>query len=227
MFSMIKQSFRLLVVALIVTVPLLAHSQQLININIASAEELDTLPGIGPTKAQAIIDYRTQNGSFQTLSQIMDVPGIGQGTFSNIQDLITVGEGLDENVEIEQGSNHTVDQTEPPDPVVFDQIIDLTDDEGSSVGEPIADTETPADDPVTETETTPTQETAPAGALVNVNTATLEELDTLPGIGPAKAQAIVDHREQNGPFQTVDDLLNVSGIGPGTMSNIRSLVTVE
>lgn len=227
MFSMIKKSFCLLVVVSIVTVPLLAHGQQLININTASAEELDTLPGIGPTKAQAIIDYRTQNGPFQTLSQIMDVPGIGQGTFSNIQDLITVGDGLDENDESEEGSNRPVDPTDPPNPVVFEQIIDLTDDEGSSVGEPVVTTESPADEPATETETTPTQETESTGGLINVNTATLDELDTLPGIGPAKAQAIVDYREQNGPFQTVDDLLNVSGIGAGTMSNIRSLVTVE
>lgn len=54
---------------------------------------------------------------------------------------------------------------------------------------------------------------ANAIAAVNINTATKEELDALPGIGPAKAQAIVDHRKQNRPFKSVDDLKNVKGIG--------------
>jgi len=64
----------------------------LININTASLKELDTLPGIGPSKAQAIIDYRDANGSFATIEEIMNVSGIGQVTFDNIKDSITVGD---------------------------------------------------------------------------------------------------------------------------------------
>ncbi|MDP1546492.1 MAG: helix-hairpin-helix domain-containing protein [Anaerolineales bacterium] len=62
----------------------------LININTASLEELDTLPGIGPTIAQRIIDYRQQNGAFSTIEEIMEVSGIGPSTFDNIKDFITV-----------------------------------------------------------------------------------------------------------------------------------------
>lgn len=65
-----------------------------------------------------------------------------------------------------------------------------------------------------------------AGTLVNVNTATTVELETLPGIGEVIAQAIVDHRAENGPFTTVDQLLDVSGIGDATLEDIRDLVTV-
>lgn len=64
----------------------------LVNINTADLVELDTLPGIGAVKAQAIVDYRTQNGLFAKIEDIMNVSGIGQVTFDNMKSLITVGE---------------------------------------------------------------------------------------------------------------------------------------
>lgn len=65
----------------------------------------------------------------------------------------------------------------------------------------------------------------PAGPL-DLNTATEEQLDDLPGVGPATAAAIVAHRESNGPFGSVDDLGEVRGIGPAKLDALRSLVTV-
>jgi competence protein ComEA len=62
--------------------------------------------------------------------------------------------------------------------------------------------------------------------LINVNTATTTELEELPGVGEVIAQAIVDFRTENGPFTSVDQLLDVSGIGDATLENIRELVTV-
>lgn len=61
---------------------------------------------------------------------------------------------------------------------------------------------------------------------VDLNTATVEQLELLPGIGPAKARAIVEYRAQNGPFDAVDALLEVPGIGPATLANIRRQVRV-
>jgi competence protein ComEA len=65
----------------------------------------------------------------------------------------------------------------------------------------------------------------PSGPI-DVNHATVEQLDELPGIGPATADAIVDHRQQNGPFAAVDDLEAVRGIGPAKLEAIRDLVGV-
>jgi competence protein ComEA len=64
------------------------------------------------------------------------------------------------------------------------------------------------------------------GALVDLNTATAEQLDTLPGVGPATAAAIIAHRDQHGPFTSVDQLLDVRGIGEAKLEQLRDLVAV-
>lgn len=68
-----------------------AVTTELININTASQSELETLPGIGPTTAQKIIEYREQNGEFVTIEELINVSGIGPGLYDRIKDLITVG----------------------------------------------------------------------------------------------------------------------------------------
>ncbi|GAB3303422.1 competence protein ComEA [Epidermidibacterium keratini] len=73
-------------------------------------------------------------------------------------------------------------------------------------------------------------DSAPSGAAsaakVNVNSASAQELDSLPGIGPVLAQSIIVFRETNGPFGSVDELTEVSGIGPAVLAKIKDLVTV-
>ncbi|MCL1788674.1 MAG: helix-hairpin-helix domain-containing protein [Defluviitaleaceae bacterium] len=64
------------------------------------------------------------------------------------------------------------------------------------------------------------------GGLVNINTATLEQLQTLPGVGPVMAENIIAYRESVGGFASVDDLINVTRIGEATLERLRPLVTV-
>jgi len=73
---------------------------------------------------------------------------------------------------------------------------------------------------------TPPAVGATSTTLVNINTATASELEALPGVGEVIAQRIVDYRTENGPFASVDDLLDVSGIGDATLEEMRDLVTV-
>jgi competence protein ComEA len=65
-----------------------------------------------------------------------------------------------------------------------------------------------------------------APAKINLNTATAEQLDTLPGVGPVTAQSILSWRTENGRFTSVEDLLDVKGIGDATLADLRDLVTV-
>lgn len=72
--------------------------------------------------------------------------------------------------------------------------------------------------------TSPAPGSAPAAELVSVNTATEVELETLPGIGPVLAAAIIEWRTQNGGFTSIDQLQEVSGIGPSTFADLAPLV---
>ncbi|SFE13377.1 helix-hairpin-helix domain-containing protein [Nitrosomonas sp. Nm166] len=66
-----------------------------------------------------------------------------------------------------------------------------------------------------------------APAAVDINTASQTELESLQGIGPAKAKAIIEYREKNGSFASIDDLAKVSGIGSGTIKQLHDAITVE
>lgn len=86
--------------------------------------------------------------------------------------------------------------------------------------------EVDAPPPVTGGEPTPPSDKVAPGGRVNINTASAEELDTLPGIGPAFAQRIIDYREANGPFKSIEEITLVSGIGDATYEKIKDRITV-
>jgi competence protein ComEA len=151
-----------------------------VNVNTASQSQLESLPGIGPSKANAIIEYRTANGVFTSLSQLDAVPGIGRAT-------------------LEKLSPH----------VVFD---------GESVSLPAGKAAAPAKKAPGDGTPKASGETG----IVNINKADQAALQSLPGIGPSKAVAIINEREANGPFEHCGQLTRVKGVGPSTAANIAA-----
>ena len=85
----------------------------------------------------------------------------------------------------------------------------------------------PQDPPVQAAGSNPPALQVQPGGLIDLNLASVELLDTLPGIGPALAEAIVAYRENVGPFQSVAEVQEVPKIGPVTYQNMRELVTVS
>ena len=86
---------------------------------------------------------------------------------------------------------------------------------------------TPASTPSQAKPTTASGVQGDDSAQINLNTATTEELQTISGIGAKRAQDIIDYRDANGGFSSVDDLKNVSGIGDKTLEKLKSEVTVD
>ena len=153
-----------------------------INVNTASQSQLETLPGIGPSKAAAIIEYRNTNGAFTSLAQLDAVPGIGPATLQKLTPLVS-----------------------------FD-------------GEaPAANTSTSTAD----SSTTSIPQAADTSGAININTASQSELQSLPGIGPSKAVAIIQDRESNGPFESCGQLTRVRGVGSSTAANIAPRCTTD
>jgi competence protein ComEC len=153
-----------------------------VNLNSASQSELISLPGIGASKARAIIEYRLANGRFQNVSQLVNVKGIGQKTLAKLKPYVFISDSVPSNT-ISKETTHI-----------------------------------PTSTPIQSVDT---------GSLININNANQSTLETLSGIGPAKARAIIAHRTSNGPFKAVDELVKVRGIGQKTLEKLRSQITID
>lgn len=171
--------------------------ESLLDINKTSVEQLDELPGIGPTRAAAIVRFRETHGPFKRIEDLKQIPGIGDKTLAGFRPFLKPLDTPTTRAVPSWPSVTPGSAKMQPSGIVIPQPTPLA---------PVA------------------PETA---SKVNINLATIEELTALDGIGPILARRIVDYRQQHGPFRTPADIQKVYKIGPGIYSKIRDRLTVE
>lgn len=177
-----------------------------IDIRTASKEELMLLPGIGEKRAQDILDYRART-PFANVAELVNVSGIGPKTLNKLlPSLLSFGDTL----------------------LLADIIGDLAVDSNSGLLTPglssLVDTPAkPASRKRSGSSSTPKSQLT---NIVNLNSAGVAELCTLPGIGEVKAKAVIAFRQENGPFRSVDEITKVKGIGPKTLEKIRHRLSI-
>lgn len=169
-----------------------------LELNAASAEELEQLPGIGPVLAERIVSYRSQIGCFQNREQLLDVEGIGTATYAAIVDLLYLTEEYD--------------LSDPAEPETEEsQVVpEVSEAEPGNVPE-----ESPQE-PVTEAEMQP----------VDLNTASRKELMQIPDMTPELAEEILQFRQENQYFSSIYELLYLEHMTDSYFQKIREKIVV-
>lgn len=162
--------------------------------NRSPEEELNRLPGVGPATATAMVAERERSGGFQRPEDLLRVRGIGPATLERIRPFLDFSEGIPREL-----------------------LLSRTGGDGAAWATSTGVPGTPVGGTGSGAPSSP-------GARVDVNRASAEELQTLPGIGPALAERILQSRARDGPFRTPEDLLRIQGIGPVTLARIRDLI---
>jgi len=180
-----------------------------IDVNTADAATLETLPGVGPATARAIIAGRP----YASVDDLEKVSGIGAARLADLRDHVTVST---------RSARTTTSPSRSSRPAATPPITDPAPRTATRIPEPEPTPRRTAEPVLTPTGR-PTSANAPAAGTINLNTATLAELESLPEIGPVKAQAIIDAR----PFSSIEDVMRVKGIKEATFDAIKDRITVR
>lgn len=211
-----------------------------LDLNRATVRHLTELPGIGPSRAEDILEYRQRAGGFTSVEQLDDVKGIGVATLDRLRPLVAVGVSTG-TVAATAGAGRTevagaaVDGTFTGTAIASEgprgSGVGVVDTAGNGVGvgrSPVVAAQAVPQVSPQIVRPHPTIAAAPPPwTPINLNTASVQELEQLSGIGPALARRIVEYRSQRGPFRTVDSLIEVKGIGQKIMERNRTRITVR
>jgi competence protein ComEA len=184
-----------------------------VDVNSADVETLQTLPGIGPTLAERIVAGRP----YKNADDLTKVKGLSKSKIEAIQDQITFGHVTTTS---KKSTTKSSKKTTTPETTT-------TEPSTTSKSSSKSTTATESSGSKTVSPTGSSSGKLAPGQTVNINTATAEQLDALPGIGPTKAQAIIDYRNEHGRFSSIEDIQNVKGIKEGEFSKIKDSIRVK
>ena len=157
-----------------------------LDLNRATAEDLDALPGLGPALAQRIVDYRKAHGPFKQIEDLREVSGIGPHNLQRLKPYLGLG---------------SPEAVAPPD---WEAAMTAGKSGSGTYGES-REGRLPGSKIGLQPKT--------PGRVIDPNRASQADLETLPGIGPVLARRIMDYRRVHGPYKKIADLRKVSGIG--------------
>jgi competence protein ComEA len=177
-----------------------------VNINSADLQSLESLPGINATLAKRIVAGRP----YKNIDDLKKVKGLTQTKIDGLKNHVTFGTATASTKKSKSNENSAPASTEE------------TSSAATARNENMQSSALPATGHTSGT----AKKTGPAEPI-NINIASQEELETLPGIGPTKAQAIVDYRQQNGDFASIEDIQKVKGIKQGEFSKIKDMIKVS
>ncbi len=174
-----------------------------VNVNTASTEQLETLPGVGPAMSKAIIAGRP----YKTMADLGEVKGMGEAKLGALKGLVSFGTPASATTPKAEAAKEKATATAKTE----------------ATKEKMEKAKVAAKEKEEEPATTKPKVTLPPGKKVNINTASVEELDSLFGIGPARAKLIIEGR----PYEKIEDIMKVKGIKEVTFEKMKDAITVK
>jgi competence protein ComEA len=176
-----------------------------VNLNTATEKEIAAAKGVGEKLAKELVAGRP----YKTWDEVSKVKGVGTGKkLDSLKKVLKLS-----------GGEAAAAKEEP-----------AAKGGAAATGKAAASSESSSTSKKSSSSSSSEKAAAPSlapGTKININTASVEELDKLPEIGPVKAQAIVDYRKANGKFATPEDVMKVSGIKEGTYAKIKDYIVVR
>lgn len=215
-----------------------------VNLNTADSATLQTLPNMGPNRAEDILRYRRSGNVFRNVDDLKKIEGFGERTAKRLKPHVKYGEdhysppskSTSGKIDINSASEEELKSLSGVGTVMAQRIIEYRKRNGpfesysdldkvSGIGQGTIKNFEDKLEGVSGSIGSTDGESGGTSGKINVNTAGASELETLPGIGPVTANRIIEYRKNQGSFSSVDELDEVSGIGSATIEKIQSQVS--